>query len=464
MSLYSTMVSALLFPLHERLKGHGTRAILHELERSQWQSPAALAALQMESLRALLARVATQVPYYRELFARHSFAPGDFTSREALAMLPLIDKATIRANAAAWTATNARGLVALSTSGSSGEPLHFRLGKHRISFDIAARWRATRWWGVDIGERELVLWGSPLEAAAQDRIRALRDALLRSRLLPARDLGPARLDAIVHELRAFRPRMLFGYPSALARIAFHAEARGQRMDDLGIRVAFCTSEVLRPEWRAAIARVFGCGVADEYGARDAGFIARECPQGGMHITAEELIVEVVDAHGRPLPPGHEGEIVVTNLAGPEFPFIRYRTGDRGTLADRPCACGRGLPLLEGISGRANDGLLAVDGSWVHGSAVNHALRELPGLQAYRIVQDAPTHLGITVAAHPPLPAAATEGLAAHVRRLLGAQMRVDIAQVAHIPPEANGKFRHIVCRVAPPGTAAAAEARPEQPA
>src|SRR5690606_31821786 len=95
--------------------------------------------------------------------------------------------------------------------------------------------------------------------------------------------------------------------------------QGRRMDDLGIRVAFCTSEVLRPEWRQVIGEVFGCGVANEYGARDAGFIARECPYGGLHITAEELIVEVVDESGQAQPAGVEGDILVTNLAGPEFP-------------------------------------------------------------------------------------------------------------------------------------------------
>lgn len=447
MTLYTTMASTLLFPLHERLKGHGTRAILHELEQSQWYPPERLEALQLARLQSLLAAVSLHVPYYRGLFRREGFVAADFGCRDALAALPPIDKSLIRHNLAAWQGEGAKGLARHSTSGSSGEPLHFLLGKHRISFDIAAKWRATRWWDVDIGDRELVLWGSPLETGAQDRLRAIRDQLLRSRLVPARDLNSARIDAILDEMRAFRPTMLFGYPSALSRIAFRARERGRAMNDLGIRVAFCTSEVLRPEWREVIGDVFGCGVANEYGARDAGFIARECPHGGLHITAEEVIVEVVDADDRPLPPGMEGDILVTNLAGPEFPFIRYRTGDRGVLSDRRCACGRGLPLIESISGRANDGLVAADGSWVHGSAVNHALRELPGLTAYRIIQESRSRVTIMLAASQPLPAAALDALIGHVRTLLGASLQVEIRQLPEIPPEANGKFRHIVCKV-----------------
>ncbi len=464
MTLYTTMASTLLFPLHERLKGHGTRAILRELEQSQWYPPERLEALQLVRLQGLLAAVSTHVPYYRGLFRREGFVAADFGSRDALAALPPIDKSLIRHNLAAWRGEGAEGLARHSTSGSSGEPLHFLLGKHRISFDIAAKWRATRWWDVDIGDRELVLWGSPLETGAQDRLRAIRDQLLRSRLVPARELNPARIDAILDAMRAFRPTMLFGYPSALARIAFRARERGRAMNDLGIRVAFCTSEVLRPEWREAIGGVFGCGVANEYGARDAGFIARECPHGGLHITAEEVIVEVVDEDGRPLPPGMEGDILVTNLAGPEFPFIRYRTGDRGVLSDRRCACGRGLPLIESISGRANDGLVAADGSWVHGSAVNHALRELPGLTAYRIIQESRSRVSIMLAASQPLPAAALDALTGQVHTLLGASVQVDIRQLADIPPEPNGKFRHIVCKVERSGGAGPEPAQAKEPA
>ncbi|WP_068808199.1 phenylacetate--CoA ligase family protein [Thauera phenolivorans] len=454
MNLYTRLASELLFPLHERLKRHDTRAILRELERSQWYDPAQLEALQLSRLRDLLAAVAAQVPYYRERFRLEGLRPGDFETLDALALLPPTDKALIRHHLSNWQAEGTQGLARHSTSGSSGEPLHFLLGKHRISFDIAAKWRATRWWNVDVGDREMVLWGSPLEAAAQDRVRALRDRLLRSHLVPARDLNPGRIDAILDEMREFRPAMLFGYPSALARVAFRAREQGRRMDDLGIRAAFCTSEVLRPEWRQVIGEVFGCGVANEYGARDAGFIARECPHGGLHITAEELIVEVVDEAGQAQPAGVEGDILVTNLAGPEFPFIRYRTGDRGVLSARRCACGRGLPLIERLSGRANDGLVALDGSWVHGSAVNHALRELPGLEAYRIVQEARDRVRILLAAGAPLPTAALDTLAHHVRALLGAPLQVEILQVAEIPPEANGKFRHIVCMLDRTGAAA----------
>ena len=447
MSAWTRLVANGLFPLHERLKGHTSVAQRRALEASQWWPAERLAALQTQRLQALLREVASRVPYYRRLFQEEGLTPEGFGSPEDLTRLPVTDKALIRAQGEDWLAEGATGLVRQQTSGSSGEPLTFWLSKDRISLDIAAKWRATRWWDVDIGDRELVLWGSAVENQAQDRVRAWRDRLMRSRLVPAQALDGPGLDGVIEQIRRFRPRMLFGYPSALSRVAWRAREQDQRLDDLGIRVAFTTSEVLRPEWRGVIGEVMGCGVANEYGARDAGFIARECPAGGLHISAEYLIVEVLDHADQPVAPGETGHIVVTNLAGPEFPFIRYRTGDRGALDPTPCPCGRALPRLSRLEGRANDGLLAWNGAWVHGSRFNYLLREIQGLRAYKIVQHRRDAVEVLLSAHPPPGEGFEQRLRTAFADALGPKVAVTLRRVDTVPPEPNGKHRHVVCRV-----------------
>lgn len=444
---YTRIAAHVLFPLHERLKGHDTVQVRRDLEQSQWWSRERIQTLQVQRLQALLQQVSRQTSYYREWFQQQGLDTAQFQSLADLEKLPIIDKATLRAHQDQWLAEGATRLVALQTSGSSGEPLRFWLSRHRISCDIAAKWRATRWWGVDIGDPEIVVWGSRIEAGTQDRLRTFRDRLLRSQLIPTHDFTEQRLDDILALIRRFRPRMLFGYPSALARLAWRARARHLIMNDLGLRVAFTTSEVLRPEWREVIGAVFKCGVANEYGTRDAGFIARECPSGGLHITAEQLIVEVVDEAGQILAPGQEGEILVTNLSSPEFPFIRYRTGDRGILDPYPCSCGRSLPLLKAIAGRANDGLIATNGAWIHGSTFNYLLRELEGLQAYQIVQDTRTEVRLLLSLANRLPDQTVMRLMRAFREHLGPTVNVVVEEVSHIHSEANGKYRHIICRV-----------------
>lgn len=447
MALYTSLVAHGAFPVHERLKGHPTVPLRKALEATQWWAPEALENLQLTRLQILLERVAQQVPFYRQWFADQDWSPRALTRLADLERLPITDKAMLRQAGLGWRAEGAQGLVAQRTSGSTGEPLAFWLGRERIAMDIAAKWRATRWWGVDIGDRELVLWGAPNETDAQNRLRSWRDRVLRSRLVPARDLDQARLDAIIDQIRGFRPRMIFGYPSVLARVCARARERGRRLDDLGIRVAFTTSEVLRPEWQAIIREVLGCAIANEYGGRDAGLIARECPHGGLHLTAEALIVEILDDAGRPLPAGETGQIVVTNLMGPEYPFIRYRTGDRGALDPTPCPCGRGLPLLREIEGRANDGLIALDGRWVHGSHFNYCLREIAGLRSYKIIQHAPDRVELLLVLDEPLAEAVEQRLRGAFLQALGVPLMVEIRQVETIAPEAGGKHRHVVCRV-----------------
>lgn len=444
---YTTIAARFLFPLHERLKRHDTVQVRRDLDQSQWWSPERIQTLQIQQLQALIQQVSRRTPYYRQWFQKQGLDVDQFQSLADLAKLPIIDKAIIRTHQNQWQAEGATHLAAQQTSGSSGEPLRFWLSRRRISCDIAAKWRATRWWGVDIGDPEIVVWGSSIEAGAQDRLRTWRDRLLRSHMIPTHDLSEQRLDDILAFMRRFRPRMLFGYPSALARLAWRARTQNLIMTDLGLQVAFTTSEVLRPEWREVIGAVFNCGVANEYGARDAGFIARECPAGGLHITAELIVVEIVDEAGQVRPPGEEGEILITNLSSPEFPFIRYRTGDRGILDPNPCACGRGLPLLKAITGRANDGLIATNGAWIHGSAFNYLLRELEGLQAYQIVQDTRTEVRLLLSLANRLPDQTVVRLMRAFREHLGPTVNVVVEEVSHIHSEANGKYRHIICRV-----------------
>jgi phenylacetate-CoA ligase len=447
MSLYTRFCSNVIFPLHERLKGHGSVAVRRGLEDSQWWPAERLRGLQAERLRALLSRAAEHVPYYKALFQRLDFRPQDVRSVDDLRRLPLLTKADIRANTEAMKSVRAQGLKRFNTGGSSGEPLVFYIGNERVSHDVAAKWRATRWWDVDIGDKEIVVWGSPIELGAQDRVRLWRDRLLRTRLLPAFEMTDAKLDGFVDAIAAFRPRMLFGYPSSLSQIAKHAAKRGRDLTRLGIRVAFVTSERLYDEQRALIESTFGCKVANGYGGRDAGFIAHQCPHGSMHITAEDIIVETIDGQGNAVGPGTAGEIVVTHLATQDFPFIRYRTGDVGVLDDAPCACGRGLPVLKEIQGRSTDFIVARDGTVMHGLALIYVVRDLPSVAAFKIVQESLDHTRVIVVPGAGFGPQDAARIVSGMQARLGAAVQISIEEVTELPPEKSGKFRYVTSRV-----------------
>lgn len=446
---YTALVSNLIFPLHERLKKHQTVAIRRQMEKSQWWSAAQLQDLQLARLKKLLTHAQQHVPYYRQLFLELEFQVDQLASLDDLAALPFLTKAEIRANTDALKSEQASNLARFNTGGSSGEPLIFFIGKERVSHDVAAKWRATRWWDVDLGDREIVVWGSPIELGAQDKVRALRDKLMRTKLLPAFEMSEQKLDGFLEQIRKTRPKMLFGYPSALSHFARHAESRGLRMDNLGIEVAFVTSERLYDEQRAQIAKSFGCRVANGYGGRDAGFIAHQCPHGSMHITAEDIIVEIINPQGQVLPIGASGEIVVTHLATGEFPFIRYRTGDIGTLSDTACSCGRGLPVLKEIQGRSTDFLIAQNGTVMHGLALIYILRDLPQVRAFKIIQESLDLTRVQVVPEQDLGNELRTKIEQGFKARLGAGVAIQVEQVSEIAPEKSGKFRYVISKVAP---------------
>ena len=447
MDWYTHFISGMLFPLHEWAKGHRTTTVLRALDASQWQNPAEIQAQRLSKLRDLLVHAGEHVPYYRALFAKLGFDPSAVQEVRDLAVLPLLDKTRIRENLSDLKADTAAALTACATGGSSGEPLRFYLGAERRSHDIAAKWRATRWWGVDIGDPEVVVWGSPIEHNAQDRVRALRDRLMRTELLPAFAFTEQRLAECLARIQQRRPKMLFGYPSALSFLARHGMNRGWRLDDLGVKVVFCTAERLYDNQRALISKAFGCPVANGYGARDAGFIAHECPAGGMHIMAEDVVVEIVDTQGRPVPAGRSGEIVVTHTATRDFPFIRYRTGDIATLDETPCACGRGLPKLVDIQGRSTDFVVAADGTVMHGLALIYVLRELPGIAQFRIVQESRLLTRVELVRAADFRENTLDDITEGFRARLGQEVEIEVVSKPALSNEASGQFRYVQSKV-----------------
>ena len=402
----------------------------------------------MQQLRAFLSAAREHVGYYRDAFANAGFDPRDLSDIADLRKLPFLTKELIRANTDALTSVIAGKLIRYSTGGSSGEPLTFYMGLNRVSHDVAAKWRATRWWNVDIGDPEVVLWGSPIEIGKQDRIKTIRDLLFRSHLFPAFQMSPAQMDRFLDRLEWLRPKMLFGYASALALLAEHGSSRRRDMGKIGVQVTFATGETLYPDQREVIERVFQAPVANGYGSRDAGFIAHECPSGAMHLSAEHIIVELVGPDGNPTPPGEQGEIVTTHLATGDFPFIRYRTGDVACFATEPCRCGRGLPVLREVLGRATDFIRTPSGDVMHALALIYEVRDKAGVRAFKFIQADDLSVELLLVASNELTYVVEDEIRRGVLSRLGSGAVLKLRRVDEISPEKSGKYRYVVSHAA----------------
>ncbi len=446
-----SVVKHILLPLHERLVGRDTLGRLAELERTQWLAPDDLRELQVRKLRRLLKHAWDHVPYYRRQLAELNFKPSDVTALDVLHRLPLLTKSIIKSHRSELRWPNVPGgLQTYNTGGSTGEPLIFEFDLQRQAYDQAARLRAHRWFDVDVGDKQLYVWGSPVELGRQDRLKTLRDRLTNHLLLSAFEMSPERMDAYLDRIERYRPVSLFGYPSSLALLAEHGRRRGRRLSLPALRAAFVTGERLYDHQREGIAGYFGVPVADCYGSREGGFIAHECPAGSMHITSENIVLEVLDAAGRPAPTGEVGRIVVTHLDALGMPFIRYDTGDMGRLATATCRCGRGLGCMAMVEGRQTDFVVVPDGTIKHALSLIYVLRELEAVRQFQIVQGEHLDLDVHVMAEGGMTSPLRERIEAGLRKQMGPDVAIRIHETDHIEPAASGKYRYVISHAALP--------------
>ncbi len=439
----------LICPVHEWLLRRPTFRCLRELDRSQWYAPDDLRALQRAKLKALLRHADANTPFYRNRLRRAGVDVGADDPFDVLSHLPLLDKDEIRASIDAMTWQEAPGGVfEQNTGGSVGEPLIFHFGRRRQAYDQAARARTHRWFGVDVGDRELYVWGSPIELDRTDMIKRMRDRLFNHRLVSAFKMSPERMDDYLGVLKRYRPACLFGYPSSIALLAEHARERRRAIDVPSLKTVFVTGEVCHPHQRNAITESFGVPVADGYGSREGGFLAHECPCGGMHITAENVILEIIE-DGQPVPVGQPGEIVLTHLDAFAMPLIRYRTGDRGRLRPGRCACGRGLPLMDVVQGRSTDFLYLPDGTVKHALSIIYPLRAVRGVRQFRVMQHEDFAVTVDVVCDDRMGRVTSEAVARSVRPVLGDDVGLRVRLVDRIGAANSGKYRYVISHAQP---------------
>ena len=436
------LVGRVLFPIHERLKGKPTFRWLPELERTQWLPPAALREYQFRRMHRLVEWAYAQVPYYRALLDEQGLPPGRIQTYDDFHRIPYLTREHLKNR---FDDLRARaklgGVHARSSGGSTGSPVTVLVDMERMGIQEAARLRAHRWFGVEPGDRELLVWGSPLEITRQDRIRQVRDFLMNSKMLDAFDLGPDVLPALARAMLRYRPRLVYGYANAVCLLASYFQREAMRGPQ-ELRVVFTTAEPLHDFQRQIIREAWGCQVAEEYGTRDGGLAAFECPEGGLHTFAEGSYLEIKDPDA-----DDRGEIVLTCLDSWAFPTLRYRTGDMGRLDPTSCRCGRSLPKIKPVEGRLLDFLITPHGRILHPTSVMHIIREVPVVRESRVVQEALDRIVVHLVPIRPMIKAELDDLQAKFRLLLGPGIRAEIIEERELAPSASGKFRPVESRV-----------------
>jgi phenylacetate-CoA ligase len=343
-----------------------------------------------------LARVLRVVPAYRD----YGPPPAD------LAVLPTTCRSDFAAAIARYVPDDLAldRLIGYRTSGTTGEPLqipsHPRvaaryLGHHLRALD-ACGVRLTAGAGA-VGVL-LIGWQRRCFTYVSVTPSMGESGLIKLNLHPDDWRDPADRGRY---LDAMAPEVLSGDPISLEQLLAIDFAHRPR-------AIFSTAMQLTPALRAELQARFDCPVLDFYSLNEAGPIAVADPDGqGHRLLQPRLIVEIVDAAGRPVPDGEVGEVTLTGGFNDWLPLLRYRTGDHAALV-----CRDGIWRLTDLSGRAPVRFRTASGHWLNNVDITHALAGLP-LRRYQLLQRADGGLALALSPYAdPLAEAATRALAA----------------------------------------------------
>lgn len=231
------------------------------------------------------------------------------------------------------------------------------LGEREVSFAVtraqleryeAARWRGLSWYGVSFGSRSVLLWDKPRPPFLLEEEPYLKNRLsLSACAMTARSVQPT-----LEEIDRFRPEYLSGSATALSELAGHMYRAGLCLET-PLKVVTVTQGVADSTQRQHISDAFGCPVAQNLGYRTEGIMAYMCPQGHLHVTAENCFVELLDPMTwTPVNPGEKGLLTVTDLVGEAMPHLRVILNYMARWRQAPCPCGRTMPVLEDLEAMA----------------------------------------------------------------------------------------------------------------
>jgi len=422
-------------------------SLLHQLDASQWQSAREIQHRQHTQLCQLAQYASRHSRVFRQRLQGAGLTVADLASPENFRRLPPLSRRDLqRGDAHCHDApAHHHPVREFRTSGSTGEPVVVRRTAVNQLFWHALTMREYFWHERDFSYRFSAIRPFIESYRLQDDWGAPASLLFTtgpSQLIPI-GLPIAEIASL---LQSFAPQVLLLYPNVLSALLDHLESASQNL--AGLRFIRSISETLDPALRQRASALTGAHIVENYSSQEVGIIAVQCPQGpGLHVMSESLIVEIVDDAGTPVSQGQTGRVVLTDLHNFATPLIRYVIGDYAQ-AGAPCACGRGLPVLDSILGRERNLVLMPDGArhWPRGGFAR--LRAVAPVTQYQFVQTGRETIEVRLVVERPLSAGQKADLTALIQSALGYPFALSFVIVeGQIQKGPRGKFEEFVCAV-----------------
>ncbi len=435
-------------PLHGKLSGSPKLSYWKQLERTQYLSQEELLDIQLQRLKKMMTYVWESNSFYRQRMESVGLFPEQIRSAEDLRRLPVLTKSDVRTHVDSMISRGFQKsqLQMAKTGGSTGKSLELYFTEECSEQRNACARRHDCWTGWQPGEPIAACWGNP--KYPQTLKQKLNANLLQPYIyLDTMQVDKAAVQSFLEQWQHSKPTLLYGHAHSIYLLA--DTIRSNNLVAPRPSGILSTSMMLIPSERKVIEEVFGVKVTDRYGCEEVSLIACECEQHlGMHLNIEHLVIEFLKDDDTPAAPGEPGRIVVTDLMNQAMPLIRYAVEDVGVYSDRVCSCGRGLPIMEHVTGRVADFLIKPDGSRVAGvSLIENTLTNYAGIEQMQIVQSKLNQIELNIVRAENYPEATTEALLQYFSDIFGREVAVNINYIDRIAPEPSGKYRFSICRV-----------------
>lgn len=338
--------------------------------------------LQLERLQITLNRAHRSVAYYQKLFDKMGIIPERVESLSELSKIPFTNRSALHQSYPyGMFALPLREVVRLEgITGPTGEPLVVGYTSNDIKHWTEVSARVLSAGGVTREDVVQICFGYDLFGGGLGFIYGAE--LIGASVIPGSYRDPLGQIMIMQD---YRTTALVSTQGFALRLAAAMRKRGIAPASLQLRIGLFigepdsakTIQKIEDGWRItatenySLAEMAGPPVAAECEARQ-----------GLHIFEDQFIAEIVDpASGKVLPPGKEGELVLTTIAKEAFPLIRYRTGDITVLIEELCSCGRTSRRIKKILGRTDD-MILVNGIRIFPAQIEKILTEIEGTESH----------------------------------------------------------------------------------
>ncbi len=355
-----------------------------EIERA---SATEIKSFQEKRLQELFEYLNTKSPYYRRLFRKYKISADAVQTLDDLKRIPTTSKEQLQQYNDDFLCVPKNKIVDfVTTSGTLGEPV--TIGLTDADLDRLAYNEAVSFACAGVNENDIL----QLTTTIDRRFMAGLAYFLGARKLGA---GIIRVGAGIPELQwdtilKFKPTYLIVVPSFLLILIEYAEHHGIDVNASGIKGAICIGESLREQdfslntLGKKIKSAWDIELFSTYASTEMSTAFTECSeQQGGHEHPELIITEILDENENPVPPGNEGELVITTLGVEAMPLLRFKTGDMVIAHETACNCGRNTRRLGPVVGRKKQ-MVKYKGTTLYPPAMHNALNDFSQVDSFVI--------------------------------------------------------------------------------